>query len=107
VAFTEDLIQVAMELRELCSEIVTVRRAGSHALPSRGRPDTVEEFDTPAFHAALRQTIAKWGPSIVQLEFTQMAQYAAECAPARTLLVEHDITYDLYAQMITTGNDDS
>jgi len=106
VAFTEELISVPVELRELCVEIVTVRRAGSHALPSRGRPDTVEEFDTPAFHAALRQTIAKWRPGIVQLEFTQMAQYAAECAPARTLLVEHDITYDLYAQMLATGNDD-
>jgi GT2 family glycosyltransferase/glycosyltransferase involved in cell wall biosynthesis len=106
VAFTEELASVAVELRELCAEIVTVRRAGSHALPSRGRPDTVEEFDTPAFHAALRQTIAKWRPRIVQLEFTQMAQYAAECTPARTLLVEHDITYDLYAQMLATGNND-
>ena len=81
-------------------EIVTVRRAGSHALPSRGRPDTVEEFDTPAFHAALRQTIAKWQPGIVQLEFTQMALYVPDCGPARTILVEHDITYDLYAQML-------
>src|SRR5207253_2271058 len=54
VAFTEESLPVPQELRELCGEIVTVRRAGSHALPSRGRPDTVEEFDTPAFHAALR-----------------------------------------------------
>lgn len=29
-----------------------------------------------------------------------MAQYAADCAPARTILVEHDITYDLYQQML-------
>ena len=106
VAFTEESLPVPRELREICAEIVTVRRAGSHALPSRGRPDTVEEFDTPAFHAALRQTIAKWKPGIVQLEFTQMAQYAPDCAPARTILVEHDITYDLYAQMLATGNDD-
>ena len=105
VAFTEESLPVPRELRELCAEIVTVRRAGSHALPSRGRPDTVEEFDTPAFHAALRQTIAKWRPGIVQLEFTQMAQYAAECAGAKTILVEHDITYDLYAQMLAGGDD--
>ena len=36
-----------------------------------------------------------------------MAQYAADCAPARTLLVEHDITLDLYEQLLaaskTTG----
>jgi GT2 family glycosyltransferase/glycosyltransferase involved in cell wall biosynthesis len=106
VAFTEEALSVPRELREICAEIVTVRRAGSHALPSRGRPDTVEEFDTPAFHAALRQTIAKWRPGIVQFEFTQMAQYAPEAAPARTILVEHDITYDLYAQMLATGSDD-
>jgi GT2 family glycosyltransferase/glycosyltransferase involved in cell wall biosynthesis len=106
VAFTEEALPVPRELREICTEIVTVRRAGSHALPSRGRPDTVEEFDTAAFHAALRQTIAKWRPAIVQFEFTQLAQYAAGCAPARTILVEHDITYDLYAQMLATGTND-
>ena len=106
VAFTEESLPAPRELREICAEIVIVRRAGSHALPSRGRPDTVEEFDTRSFHAALRQTIAKWQPGILQLEFTQMALYAAECAPARTILVEHDITYDLYAQMLATGNDD-
>jgi glycosyltransferase involved in cell wall biosynthesis len=106
VAFTEESLPVPRELREICAEIVTVRRAGSHALPSRGRPDTVEEFDTPAFHAALRQTIAKWRPGIVQLEFTQMAQYAAACAPARTILVEHDITYDLYAQLLVGDPND-
>jgi GT2 family glycosyltransferase/glycosyltransferase involved in cell wall biosynthesis len=107
VAFTEESLAVPRELREICTEIVTVRRAGSHALPSRGRPDTVEEFDTPAFHAALRQTIAKWRPGIVQLEFTQMAQYAPDRASARTILVEHDITYDLYAQMLATGGSDT
>jgi glycosyltransferase involved in cell wall biosynthesis/GT2 family glycosyltransferase len=106
VAFTEESIPVPRELRDICAEIVTIRRAGSHALPSRGRPDTVEEFDTPAFHAALRQTIAKWRPGIVQLEFTQMALYVPDCARARTILVEHDITYDLYAQMLATGSDD-
>ena len=106
VAFTEESQPVPSELREICTEIVTVRRAGSHALPSRGRPDTVEEFDSPAFHAALRQTVAKWRPGIVQLEFTQMAMYIPDCTPARTILVEHDITYDLYAQMLSGAPDD-
>jgi GT2 family glycosyltransferase/glycosyltransferase involved in cell wall biosynthesis len=106
VAFTEESIPVPQELRDICAEIVTVRRAGSHALPSRGRPDTVEEFDTSAFHAALRQTVAKWRPGIVQLEFTQTALYTPDCGTARTILVEHDITYDLYAQMLATGSDD-
>ncbi len=105
VSFVEEARPAPAELREICVEIVTVRRPGTHALPSTPRPDTVEEFDSPAFHAALRHTIAKWNPGVVQLEFTQMAQYAADCAPARTILVEHDITYDLFAQMLVREED--
>jgi GT2 family glycosyltransferase/glycosyltransferase involved in cell wall biosynthesis len=100
VAFVEDPRAAPRELLELCIEVVTVHRAGTHAPPSRGRPDTVEEFDSPAFHAALRQTAAKWRPRIAQLEFTQMAIYREDCGRARTILVEHDITYDLYAQLL-------
>jgi GT2 family glycosyltransferase/glycosyltransferase involved in cell wall biosynthesis len=105
VAFVEDPRPVPRELRDLCVEIVIVRRAGTHALPSTPRPDTVEEFDSAAFHAALRQTVRKWRPPIAQLEFTQMAQFASDCAPARTILVEHDVTYDLYAQMLAQAED--
>jgi GT2 family glycosyltransferase len=105
VAFTEDPRPVPPELLEICVEVVTVRRAGSHALPSTPRPETVEEFDSASYRAALQQTIEKWRPSVAQLEFTQMAQYAADCAPARTILVEHDITYDLYAQMLAQSED--
>jgi len=105
ISFVEEPAAVPAELSEICVEIVTVRRPGSHALPSTARPDIVEEFDSPAFHAALRQTAAKWSPRIVQLEFTQMAQYAVDCKPARTILVEHDITYDLYEQMLQRDED--
>jgi GT2 family glycosyltransferase len=105
VAFVEEAAAVPAQLTEICVEVVTVRRPGNHALPSTPRPDIVEEFDSPAFHAALRQTAAKWRPRIVQLEFTQMAQYAADCKPARTILVEHDITYDLYEQMLHRDDD--
>jgi GT2 family glycosyltransferase/glycosyltransferase involved in cell wall biosynthesis len=99
VAFTEQHATPPPELLAICAEIVLVRRPGSHELPSRGRPEVVEEFDSPAFHAALQQTVHKWRPVIAQLEFTQMAQYAPDCAAARTILVEHDITFDLYEQL--------
>ncbi|HYK58168.1 MAG TPA: glycosyltransferase [Bryobacteraceae bacterium] len=105
VCFAEDLAAAPRELTEMCCEIVMVRRSGTHALQSTLRPDTVEEFDSPAFHEALKQTAAKWQPQIGQLEFTQMALYAADCQPARTILVEHDITYDLYAQMLAREED--
>jgi glycosyltransferase involved in cell wall biosynthesis len=41
----------------------------------------------------------------VQLEFTQMALYAANWAPAKTVLVEHDVTLDLYQQLLGQGDD--
>ena len=43
--------------------------------------------DSPAFHAALRQTIRKWRPDLALLESGQMAQYAPDCAPAPAVLV--------------------
>ena len=100
VAFTERHAAPPAEVLEMCAEVVLVRRAGSHALPFTGRPEVVEEFASHAFRAALQQTVRKWRPGIAQLEFTQMAQYAADCAPARTILVEHDITFDLYQQLL-------
>ena len=105
ISFVEELSSAPSELTAICTEIVAVPRAGSHAIPSTPRPDTVEEFDSPAFHAALRQTAAKWRPKIVQLEFTQMAQYADDAKSAKTILVEHDITFDLYSQMLQREED--
>jgi GT2 family glycosyltransferase/glycosyltransferase involved in cell wall biosynthesis len=96
---------VPPELLEICCEVVLVKRSGSHRLPSTKRPETVEEFDSPAFHAALRQSIRKWNPGVVQLEFTQMAQYSGDCPPAKTILVEHDVTLDLYQQLLAQSDD--
>ncbi len=105
VSFVDELKPVPPEILELCVEVVTVKRFGSHLRRSASRPDMVEEFDSPAFHAALQQTIRKWKPGIAQLEFTHMAQYAADCAPAKTILVEHDVTLDLHRQLLAQGED--
>ena len=72
ITFADELRTPPAEL-EICKEVVQVKRIGSHMRPSTARPDVVEEFDSDAFRAALRQTVAKWHPGIVQLEFTQMA----------------------------------
>ena len=103
VAFTTDLAPPPGELLDIAAEIVLVRMTGSHVRARTPRPDVVEEFDAPAFHAALRQTVRKWRPGVAQLEFTQMAQYAADCAPAKTILVEHDVTLDLYRQLLSSA----
>jgi glycosyltransferase involved in cell wall biosynthesis/GT2 family glycosyltransferase len=105
VCFVDELEPAPPELTAICVEVVYVRRFHTHAHPSTERPDVVEEFDSPVMRAVLKQTVRKWRPSIAQLEFTQMAQYVDECSPARTLLVEHDITLDLYAQLLVQRDD--
>ena len=105
VYFAGELETPPAELMELCVEIVVVRREGSHARPLTERPDVVEEFDEPVMHALLPQLVRKWKPVVAQLEFTQMAQYAKDCAPARTVMVEHDVTVDLYEQLLREKDD--
>ncbi len=105
IVFTDALASPPPELLDICVEIVFVRRVGSHAHGSSDLPDVVQDFNSLAYRAALRETVRKWNPIIAQLEFTQMAQYADDCAPAKTLLVEHDITLDLYRQLLGQGED--
>ena len=104
VVFSDFAQAPPAEVLELFVETVVVRRAGSHSPPFRGRPDVVEEFSSLTFRAALQQTVRKWQPAVAQLEFTQMAQYADACLPARMLLVEHDVTFDLYTQLLATAD---
>lgn len=103
IAFCDELETPPRELLDICREVVLVRRRGSHYRLATARPDVVEEFDSQTFRACLKQTIQKWRPAVVQLEFTQMAQYAADCVPAKTILVEHDITFDLQQQLLATS----
>jgi GT2 family glycosyltransferase/glycosyltransferase involved in cell wall biosynthesis len=105
LSFVDELHAPAPELLDSCVEIVQVRRVGSHVKPDGGRPDVVEEFDTLAFRAALEQTLRKWKPAIAQFEFTQMALYAPDCTSVKTVMVEHDVTIDLYQQLLETSED--
>jgi GT2 family glycosyltransferase/glycosyltransferase involved in cell wall biosynthesis len=105
VAFADELTSPPPELLRICRDIVVVRRHHTHYRRDTERPDTVEEFDSLPFRAALKQTVHRWRPEIVQLEFTQMAQYASAALPAKTVLVEHDITFDLQEQLLRTAPD--
>jgi GT2 family glycosyltransferase/glycosyltransferase involved in cell wall biosynthesis len=100
IAFCDELASPPAELLAFCVEIILVKRQGSHYRIASERPDMVEEMDSQAFHGALKQMVKKWNPSVAQLEFTPMAQYVPDCKPARTILVEHDITFDLHEQLM-------
>ena len=105
VAFVDQLAPPAIELACLCREVVEVRRPGTHLRARSPLPDMVVEHTTPAFRAALRQTVRTWRPALLQLEFTHMAQYADEAAGAPVILVEHDITFDLHRQLAQSTGD--
>ena len=100
IAFCDRHETPAPEILAICSELILVRREGSHLRPLTHRPDVVEEHDTPAFRAVLREMIRKHRPALVQLEFTQMGLYARDCGATPTLMIEHDVTLDLYAQLL-------
>ena len=102
ISFVDQLATPPSELLAICTQIVLVRRHGTHYRKTTPRPDTVEEFDSDTFRACLKQAVHQWQPEIVQLEFTWMAQYADACKPAKTVLVEHDITFDLQQQLLLT-----
>lgn len=103
MCFVDELAAPAPELLDICHEVVLVKRRGSHYRKTTTRPDVVEEFDSPVFRAVMRQMVRKHDVALAQLEFTQMAVYAG-VAP-KSILIEHDITLDLYQQLVERGGD--
>lgn len=95
VYFVDEPSEPPEELREICGEIIQIRRHHSHAYSRADLPDVVQDFASSAMAAVLRRQKA----DILQLEFTQLAQYAGCAGGAKTILVEHDVTFDLYSQL--------
>lgn len=56
-------------------------------------PPEVREFRSEALRTRLREDVARFGISLVQAEYTQLAPYTSD------VLVEHDVTFDLYGQV--------
>jgi GT2 family glycosyltransferase len=75
VTLTKDLDIPPPEILAVYAEVVLVRRRTGE----RRHPN-------PAFRAAIRQTIRKWGLGRVRLETRQMEEYAPDCAPAKLIL---------------------
>jgi polysaccharide biosynthesis protein PslH len=57
-------------------------------------PPDVHEFRSPAMRRALAEEKRAFGYEALQVEYTQLAEYGGD------ILVEHDITYDLFAQIL-------
>ena len=57
-------------------------------------PPEVHEFRSPAMRRALAEERRWFGYDLLQVEYTQLAEYGGD------ILVEHDVTFDLFTQIL-------
>jgi len=81
-------------LTEFCARIVIVEKP-RYREPrwSTLLPPDVHEYRSPGMRKALAEEKRAFRYEILQVEYTQLAEYAGD------ILVEHDVTCDLYAQV--------
>jgi polysaccharide biosynthesis protein PslH len=65
-------------------------------------PPEIHEFRSPAMRRALEEEKRSFGYETLQVEYTQLAEYGGDVSAGDGdhILVEHDITYDLFAQIL-------
>jgi len=82
------------DLREFCARIVLVEKP-RYREPrwSTLLPPEVHEYRSPAMRRALAEEKRAFGYRTLQVEYTQLAEYPGD------ILVEHDVTFDLFTQI--------
>jgi glycosyltransferase involved in cell wall biosynthesis len=94
-AFTDDDAEPpAAAVLEFCARVVLVTKP-RYREPrwSTLVPPEVHEFRSPAMFGAIARESATFGFEALQVEYTQLARYGGDA------LVEHDVTFDLFAQI--------
>lgn len=94
LSFTDRAEDDAGPLLRYCSKVYAVQKP-RYREPrwSTLVPPEVAEFQSPAMWEALDRARRELGIDLVQVEYTQMAPYAGD------ILVEHDVTFELYRQI--------
>ena len=79
---------------EFCARVVLVEKP-RYREPrwSTLLPPEVHEFRSPAMRQAIAEEKRAFGFEMLQVEYTQLAEYGGD------ILVEHDVTFDLFAQI--------
>ena len=79
---------------EFCARVVLVEKP-RYREPrwSTLLPPEVHEFRSPAMRQAIAEERRAFGFERLQVEYTQLADYGGD------ILVEHDVTFDLFAQV--------
>jgi glycosyltransferase involved in cell wall biosynthesis len=92
-AFTDDQVEPAPVL-EFCARLALVEKP-RYREPrwSSLLPPEVHEFRSSAMRRALIEERRSFGFKTLQVEYTQLAEYPGD------ILVEHDITFDLFTQI--------
>jgi len=81
-------------VRAFCAELILVRKP-RYREPrwSTIEPPEVREYRSPAMARALETARGRLQPGLLQVEYTHLAGYGGD------VLVEHDVTMDLYRQV--------
>jgi glycosyltransferase involved in cell wall biosynthesis len=84
---------------EFCARLVLVEKP-RYREPrwSTLLPPEVHEFRSPAMRQAIEDQRRTFGFELLQVEYTQLAEYGGD------VLVEHDVTFDLFRQVARTGS---
>ncbi len=88
------------ELHEVFREVHVVDIDEKH--PDQFVPRQVAEYRNSAMSALVRELCLSGSVDLVQLEYTQMAEYADHTGSVPVILVEHDLTFTLYEQLAQT-----
>lgn len=93
-AFTDAAQPETGPLLEFCARLVLVEKP-RYREPrwSTVLPPEVHEFESPAMRQALAAERRDFGFELLQVEYTQLARYGGD------VLVEHDVTFDLFGQI--------
>ncbi len=92
-AFTDGPVELPPVL-EFCARVVLVEKP-RYREPrwSTLLPPEVHEFRSPAMKQAIHEERRSFGFETLQVEYTQLAEYGGD------ILVEHDVTFDLFTQI--------
>jgi glycosyltransferase involved in cell wall biosynthesis len=93
------------ELHEVFREVYVVDADEKYFDPAV--PARVAEYRNTAMTDLLRTQCAERGIDLVQLEYTQLAEYRDATGAVPVLLVEHDITFTLFRQIADLNGDEN
>ena len=91
----ESELQYVPELERYCQEVVAIHRQPPYRRrhPLVLEPFVVSEFNSSLMRAEIHRLLSERDFDIVQIEYTQMAQYVPDTRRSCTLLTEHEVAF--------------